>query len=69
LLHSCWPLDVKHAEDKVMCTPNLQMAVDMSMQQSCYIFLRCYLRSGNAFSGNVIFRKQICSEVVDLINL
>jgi len=46
LSHRYWPRDVQHVED-TMYTPNLQMAVDMSVQQSWYIFIRCYLRSDN----------------------
>jgi hypothetical protein len=46
MIHKYWPSEVTHVED-TMYTPNLQMAVDISMKLSWCIFIRCYLRSDN----------------------
>jgi len=34
LRHKCWSRDVKHVEGLIICTPDLQMAVDTSIQYS-----------------------------------
>jgi hypothetical protein len=47
-------------------TPNLQMAVGMSIQQSSYIFRGCYLSSDNCVLGDVVIRKLVCSKFGDL---
>jgi hypothetical protein len=66
LSHKYWPRDVKHVEG-TMCSPNLQMAVDMSIQQSWFMFSRCYLRSDNCLFKECRVPKVTRSKVGDLI--